>query len=464
MKTESIVDTFSEILQGISPAQKPEKGKCILSYRFPVKVRNVRHLAHQLVRSDNPAFYFEKHDENYRFLAVGCVHRVRSAGEGRFEDLEQEVSRDNSLIVHNFNGTPDEPFPLYVGSMSFYALHSDIIWKDFYPSDWFIPEFVIAETAGKIVASFQVNLSGEGDGGVSVGKLKEFFARLDQECYHNDNKQYDYRYEKSSEEQELWKNKAANVINAIRQGEVNKLVLSRRVKFSVPEAEHIIGAILKAGDKFPNSYLFMMRSNDSLFIGISPEKLVSSHRGKIHCQAIAGSIVRGDTLEDDKSLGDELLNSKKNREEHRVVVNHISSILEKYCIQLAIDPEPALKKMSYIQHLYTGVSGELTPGVSLFRILKDLHPTPAVGGYPLKPALNMIQNIEQYDRGLYTGFLGWFDTDGNGDFCVALRSALHLNKTLYAFVGSGIMGDSNPADELEETEIKLNAIISLLDS
>ncbi len=464
MKTDPRAVTFSEILRSESFSGEQLKGNRILSYRFPVEITNFEYLAQRLIRENNPVFYFEKPQGNYRFLAIGSIRRFRSGGARRFEEVARAVSGEISHVVQNYNGTPDRTIPLLVGSMSFFPEHRDRIWDEFYPSDWFIPEFIIHESGGKPVVSYQVDLSKPDPERNSVRILRDFIARLNNVSAAEETKTVRYRRIINREEKENWIKKAAGVVESIKKGDVNKVVLSRSVKFDAPEKQQIIKAVLDAGDAFSAGYLFLLKSNESLFIGVSPEKLASFEQGNIHCHAIAGSVTRGTTEQEDNHLGDELLSSKKNREEHQVVVNHIQSILEKYCSRVTVDPVPALKKMSYIQHLYTGISGELSPGVSMFRILEDLHPTPAVGGYPLSPALTIIRDSEQYDRGLYAGFLGWFDANTTGDFCVALRSALYTNNKLYAFAGSGIMRDSDPRQEFEKTEVKLNAITSLMQS
>lgn len=462
MKNDSIIKNFSGILQTKLAVTASHQGRGFLSYRFPMQSNDFDRLVHYYLNSYKTAFYFHKPGVNLRFLAVGRVWSVRSDQDTRFEDLNGALSDVNPLQVHHYNGASGYPVPLFVGSMSFFPEHRDPMWRDFYPSDWFIPEFIVADTPEGCIVSYQIDLDKHTEHHRSVSRLEEFISGLATRLPDHRYEQGELKHGDTSADKNEWMNKVALIVDAIRRGEVNKVVLSRKITIHGIDDERIIEEIIKAGESFVDCYIFAFKSGGSIFIGISPEKLASFTGGSVYCNAIAGSIGRGGSSEEDCRLGDELLISEKNREEHQIVVNHIKSVLNRYCSSVELDSLPIVKKLSYIQHLYTGAYGVLHPGVSMLRVLEDLHPTPAVGGYPVTAALKMIRSMEQYDRGLYTGFLGWFDAEGNGDFCVALRSALLVDKTLFAFAGGGIVVDSKPEEEYHETEIKLHAITSLL--
>ncbi len=462
MKNDPVIRQFSRILQNKPNVDTSNQGQSILSYRFPVLDKDFDRTVNSLLKTNKTAFYFEKPGEDVRFLAVGKILSVRSSGSSRFDDLANTYSKIRPLIVHHYNGASDVPFPLFVGSMSFFPEHRDSMWRDFHPSDWFIPEFIVAKSTDGCRAAYQIDLNKDAGDEQSILRLEEFLSGLPADNPEISDNPPDYRTGNEEADKNGWMEKVAVIVESIRRGEVNKVVLSRHITIEGVEGNRILKEITKTGKSFQDCYIFVFKSGSSLFMGISPEKLASFSGDTVYCDAIAGSIGRGRTGEEDGRLGNELLSSRKNRDEHQIVVNHIKSILNRYCSSVDMDRLPILKKLSYIQHLYTGVRGVLHPGVSIFRVLEDLHPTPAVGGYPLSPALKMIQSMEQYDRGLYTGYLGWFDTGGNGDFCVALRSALLIDNTLHAFAGGGIVADSKPEDEYRETEIKLKAITSLL--
>ena len=130
------------------------------------------------------------------------------------------------------------------------------------------------------------------------------------------------------------------------------------------------------------------------------------------------------TAEEEKALGAKLLGDDKNLIEHQYVVDMIRAALEPVCSELEIPARPGLLKMRDIQHLYTPVTGKVREEVSLFEIVELLHPTPALGGFPKGEAMEKIRAIEKMDRGFYGSPIGWIDEEGDGEFAVAIRSAL----------------------------------------
>ena len=187
------------------------------------------------------------------------------------------------------------------------------------------------------------------------------------------------------------------------------------------------------------------------------------------CIAVAGSSRRGRTPEEDQRLGLELRESKKEQEEHAVVVRAIAAALGPVCAQLRVPESPRLLRIEGIQHLETPIEGELERTAvlpSVIDLAARLHPTPAVGGTPRGAALAWIDRCEGLDRHWYAGPLGFVDREGGGEFRVALRSALiHSDgdsDCALLFAGGGIVGDSEPDRELEETRIKLRALLAPL--
>jgi isochorismate synthase len=178
--------------------------------------------------------------------------------------------------------------------------------------------------------------------------------------------------------------------------------------------------------------------------------------------ALAGSARRSADPAVDDHLGEGLMRSGKNRAEHEIVVERIRRELEPISVWVECQDEPSLARISNIQHLATPIRAQLASGTSVISLVSRLHPTPAVGGEPATPALDAIARIERMDRGWYAGPVGWMDFSGDGEFCVALRSALLRDRTATLFAGAGVVADSEPAAELAETELKLDALLPLL--
>jgi len=180
--------------------------------------------------------------------------------------------------------------------------------------------------------------------------------------------------------------------------------------------------------------------------------------------ALAGSTRRSADPAVDDHLGEALLRSAKDRSEHEIVVRRLERLLRGRSVWVEAASDPGLVKVANIQHLASAVHAQLAEPLSAIELAELLHPTPAVGGEPREAALPMIEELERMDRGWYAGPVGWMDAAEDGEFCVALRSALLRDRTAHLYAGAGIVADSDPAAELAETELKLEALLPLLAS
>jgi menaquinone-specific isochorismate synthase len=217
-------------------------------------------------------------------------------------------------------------------------------------------------------------------------------------------------------------------------------------------------------NNYPRCYIFAYAKNESIFFGASPEKLAKISDGWVEADALAGSTPRGKDRAEDEKLAGELLRSSKNLNEQNAVVEFITNSFSSFTEQIFFDEKPKIRKLSNIQHLWTPIKAKLKPGNTIFSILKEIHPTPAICGVPWTSALDFIRATEGYNRGLYAGIIGWFNFEQQGEFAVSIRSALLKNTELYAFAGCGIVEGSDPEQEFEETELKLKPILSLFDN
>ena len=199
-----------------------------------------------------------------------------------------------------------------------------------------------------------------------------------------------------------------------------------------------------------------------IFFGSTPERLVEKNKSFIKSEAIAGTIKRGKNIKQDELFENELKNDLKSLEEHRLVVNKIKNILNPKLININVSKYPDILKLKNVQHLISNISGELKEDMHILELVKILHPTPAVSGDPVDKACKLITEYEKHDRGWYAGPLGWIDSFGSGDFCVALRSALVGEKSIHLFSGGGIVINSIPEKEWEETELKLKTILEII--
>ena len=176
--------------------------------------------------------------------------------------------------------------------------------------------------------------------------------------------------------------------------------------------------------------------------------------------ALAGSVQRGTTAAEDTELAAALLASTKDRHEHALVVDALRNLLQPLSSELTIAAEPALLTLSNIQHLYSPVSARLSEQGGILPLLEALHPTPAMGGTPRRLGLNFIQANEPTLRGWYAAPVGWIDSAMDGAFAVAIRSAIVQRERAWAYAGAGIVPDSIPQKEWQETAWKFQPIIN----
>src|SRR5579875_1702486 len=254
----------------------------------------------------------------------------------------------------------------------------------------------------------------------------------------------------------------ARAVERIRAGQLEKVVLAREVQVQAPQP-HDPGAVfdvLRGG--FPECFVYAVGRGDATFIGATPELLVRRDGMRASTVALAVSMRRSADPAVDDHLGESLLRSDKNRHENRVVAERIAKALTPYSVWVTVAPEPVVIKVANIQHLAAPIRAQLKEAVGALTLAGAVHPTPAVGGEPHEVAKRMIPALEGLDRGWYAGTLGWTDTNGDGEFCVTLRCALLRGQHASCYAGCGIVADSEPASELAETEIKLQALLPVL--
>jgi isochorismate synthase len=253
----------------------------------------------------------------------------------------------------------------------------------------------------------------------------------------------------------------------IRANEFQKVVLARSL---IVDAERELDAKqllwrLRAVD--PDCYAFATlpfgAPQGAILVGASPELLVSRHGRDVRATPLAGSAQRFGDASRDRASSDKLFRSEKEREEHRVVVEDVAHVLGAFCDELDHPHEPELLGTANVWHLATPFRGRLhDPGVSVLELVAALHPTPAVCGTPREEAREALAELEPIDRGAYAGPVGWVDANGDGEWAIALRCAEITGKTARLFAGAGIVADSVPEAEVDETERKFRALLDAL--
>ncbi len=424
-------------------------------------------------RPGEPWFLFEQPDRGARALAaLGEVALLTATGPERFATV---ADRWRSLAAAAVSDPPEDPGrggPVAVGGFAFAPQGgADPAWAGFEPACLTVPEVALTR---------EPHPSGGGRGGDARLTLhalaapddtpEELLARLQERVRELRTAPLALldpapagRYRVASAmPPEHYEAAVARAVELIRGGELEKVVLAREVHVHAPREYDpaALFGVLREG--FPSCFVFCVGRGDGAFLGASPELLLRREGHRVSALALAGSMRRSADPAVDDHLGEQLMHSEKDREEHAIVIRRIEHTLRPHALWAAAPPEPTLVKVANIQHLGTPIRAQLAQPLDVIELLELMHPTPAVGGEPLARARPLIPALEGLDRGWYAGPVGWADATGDGEFCVALRCALLRGRVARCYAGVGVVRDSDPSAELAETEVKLAALLPLL--
>ena len=264
-------------------------------------------------------------------------------------------------------------------------------------------------------------------------------------------------------DREGWTLAVLRTLRRIDEGRLEKAVLARSARFEAPRPIDPVRLFEALREGNPGTYRFLFRDASGFaFAGASPERLVRLAGGVAGSEAVAGTIGRGGSPEEDARLGASLIASEKDRREHDAVSREIHAALSELCGQVRADAGPHLLALRHLIHLRTRIHAAPRSGTHVLDLVSRLHPTPAVAGTPREAALEWIRSVEPRPRGWYSGPVGWVNAAGEGDFAVGLRSATLHGRGALLFAGAGIVAGSDPDAEWVETELKMRSMRDVL--
>ena len=411
-------------------------------------------------------FCWEQPDREFALAGLGVAHEAASRGAGRFADVAEECLRmGRGAVLEEPRGLPAGAGPVWLGGFAFDPEGgSTPTWSSLAPASLVLPEVSICrsgERAFLTVNAFagpdeDVERLGERLGARLAGlRLEAPLPLLDP----HPTAHAEIRSARPPREFEAVVEGAAARIEG---GEFAKVVLAREVIVSAAAAHDPAALFGALREQFPACFCFCCGTPEATFIGASPELLVRRAGAGVSTVALAGSTRRSSDPAVDDHLGEQLLRSDKDRREQRIVAERIVRALRPHAVWVESAPEPEIVKVANIQHLATPVIAQLAEPHSAIEMAGLLHPTPAVGGEPWPAAATAIAELEGMDRGWYAAPVGWMDATEDGEFCVALRSALLRDREAHLFAGVGVVAGSDPAAELAETEVKLGALLPFI--
>ena len=266
-------------------------------------------------------------------------------------------------------------------------------------------------------------------------------------------------------DEEVWRQQVTKAITAIKDGLVEKVVLARDLTATSTKEIDARTLLQRLEIEYPSTWLFLVNG----LVGATPELLVRLSKSLVTSRVLAGTIRKSGNEDRDLALAASLAKSSKDLEEHEYAVKSVADGLAPFCSSTNVPESPFVLHLANVMHLATDVTGVLNSSArqaDIFTLIEQLHPSAAVCGTPTEVAKKYISQLEQMDRGRYSGPVGWIDAQGDGEIAIALRCGLlsEDRKSIRIFAGCGIVADSNPEKEFAESQSKLIPMRTALDT
>ncbi len=414
--------------------------------------------------------YWTRPDDHFTLAGLGAAATLTAEGPGRFASIDRSWSEMIKGSLMNGDRSERLPGPVLMGGFAFDGdgprSHT---WRDFPSAHLIVPRMLLTAGDGKCWSTFSWMVSPDGEPDIALDTLIELRDSVlaceasisNVETALNDPAEAPVF--RDSLDANPWREMVSHAVDAIRAGEMQKVVLARTVEATTSRALSVFELLRHLRTSHSSSFVFGYWRKESAFLGASPERLVRIDGRSVRASSLAGTVRRGVDQTEDEALAAQLVASSKDQAEHAAVRNALRAKLAEVCDDVVAAVSPALLTLPHVHHLHTAVTGRLRSDNSLLDLVGRLHPTPAVGGSPRGKALDFIRENERLDRGWYAAPIGWVGRDA-GEFAVALRSGVISGSDAVLFAGCGIVADSDPDEELAESILKLQPMESAIAS
>jgi menaquinone-specific isochorismate synthase len=392
---------------------------------------------------------------------AGAVHVLRAPDDAeRFAWAREQVEQ-------LFGGQRSPTYPLrFFGGFSFLSQHkAQGLWVDFPRALFHLPEFELVGSEGGGLLRGCAVVAADGDPEGVRARLKRRLADLAPTIAAAPElgPAKPVPCDRHATNPSHWRAEVEGALAAIHSGFVSKVVLARTLDVLAESLLDSLRVLDYMWRENRGAHVFMFEPKPGhLIVGAAPETVATVQSGAFHATAVAGSIARGETEEERRALAARLLGSEKDLVEHRIALDDMVERLRPFGGPIEAADHPHVLTLARIQHLETEIRARLHPGTHIMEVLATLHPTPAVCGLPRDDAMTLLEREEPFERGWYSGPVGWFDSSGDGVFAPALRCAVAKGREWRLFAGAGIVGASDPALEWEETGIKFEPVLRAL--
>ena len=446
--------------------QSPSEGK-LVSYSMPASGISATLFLQQAEGQER--FFWQNGKDQNLFAGFGIAVQMMAWGAGRFSDIQLKATilfQQASLL----SGRSDLVTPRLFGGFAFRDdFTPDNTWSVFHPAHFILPHYQLVQSGKESWLTINTMLPPDEDLSEIREQLHEALVIRHDMLLQADVKKFSQSPMPSSVRTsypmtyEDWTEIIDEAISQMRTTELEKVVLSRVCELRSRERINVCRALAYLNLHYADCTRFLFEPRPfHAFYGATPELLVQVTGKQLNTMALAGSMQRGSTAAEDVDLAHQLVDSEKERYEHTLVVESIRRRLCPFSTMLKAQEQPEIYTLSYIHHLLTPIEAQLRQAVGVLPLVQTLHPTPAMGGSPRSLALDFISHAEPVPRGWYAGPIGWIDAKMDGEFGVAIRSAVAQERRVWLYAGAGIVPDSNPRKEWDETALKFRPMFSAL--
>jgi menaquinone-specific isochorismate synthase len=440
--------------------QNPFAEQRLVSYTLPAPDVTAANFLRQA--RGEARVYWQDGRSDVTFAGFGVAANLFAWGEPRFDQIEQQARAlfEGAVVL---NDGPKLAAPRLFGGFAFNDdFLPDNTWSVHHPAHFVLPHYQLVRIEKESWLTINALLPVEETAELLRDDLHQALLARYELLRQTEGETADSRsildtsptinYPMSYDDWAIGINEARRQIATTP---LEKVVLSRVCELRFEQPVDVDGALSYLKQHYAGCYRFLFEPRPHhAFYGATPELLAQVNGRIFHSMSLAGSIRRSPDPLQDELLGQQLLNSAKDRHEHEVVVMAMLGRLAPVTQKLEIAPQPGVYKLSNIQHLHTPIRAELSDLQGILPLVKLLHPTPAMGGAPRHLALNFISQAEPVPRGWYAAPIGWIDHNMDGTFAVAIRSAVSQQERVWLYAGAGIVADSDPDLEWQETELK----------
>ncbi len=452
-KNSTIESARQELAERLRTLANDLSGQKQAIVRLSAPLENVDPLAWLSAQTEYPKIYWQDRRDRFRVAGIGYADTVRTSAGGEPGDLFACL---RAIIP------VDNPNVRYFGGFRFAGRDGarEDGWKAFGEHCLWLPRFeVIIDNTGSWLVC---NIVPGADNPETINRVQAVLSNMTLKTDDVSGTIPRLSSRLDSPSQPEWNGNLNRVMDMFHSGDLQKIVLARKTALTFEGELDPWFLLSRHSDQSERQFVFGLQpETDSAFIGVTPERLFRRLGDEIECEALAGTRPRGKTDREDNALGNELLNSEKDVREHRYVLDTIVENLTGFCTGSVVHEDASLLKLPSVQHLLSRLKGKLRPGVTDEDILKSLHPTPAVGGFPREKALEHLLRLETFDRGWYAGPVGWVGANG-AEFAVGIRSALVSGSGIELYAGAGIVEGSQADAEWNELENKISSFLNIL--